>query len=450
MTEPDTGARHLWHPFTQMRAFFDEDPPSIVRGDGCFLWDDRGRKYFDGISSLWCNVHGHRRREIDDAIRAQLDRVAHTTLLGLRSPLADDLARRLAGIAPPGLRWTFFSDSGSAAVEIALKIAFQYWRNRGEVARTLFVTLGQAYHGDTIGSVSLGGIDLFHSTFHPLLFDCIRIPAPHCRRCASGLRPADCDLACAAKVERVLSEHRGRVAAVVLEPLVQGAAGIIVHPNGYLARVREACDRHETLLVCDEVATGFGRTGRMFACEHESVSPDVLCLAKGLSGGYLPLAATLTTERVFDAFLGEHHEGRHFFHGHTFTGNALACAAAHASLDVFERDRVIASLPLKVSRLAAGLAPLRDHPHVFEVRQIGLMAGVELSEYPAADAPYAPKLRMGHRVIMAARRRGVILRPLGDVVVLMPPLAATEAEIDELCRVTVASIEEATRTGHDP
>ncbi len=440
----NTHDRYLWHPFTQMKDFLEEDPPSIVRGEGCHLFDVRGNRYLDGVSSLWCNVHGHRRREIDDAIREQLDSIAHTTLLGLRSPMPDELARRLAEMTPPGLRWTFYSDSGSSAVEIALKMAFQYWQNRGEPSKTGFVTLGQAYHGDTIGSVSLGGIDVFHRIFSPLLFDCIEVESPHCKRCSKDLRPADCGLTCAAQVENVLSEQQGRIAAVVLEPLVQGAAGMIVHPHGYLARIREACDQHGALLICDEVATGFGRTGRMFACEHEGVTPDLLCLAKGLSGGYLPLAATLATEEVFDAFLAEHHEGKQFFHGHTFTGNALACAAALASLDIFAQERVIESLPSKIERLAAGLAPLADHPHVFEVRQMGLMVGIELSRTPSEDEPFDPRERMGHQVILAARRRGVILRPLGDVVVLMPPLAATVAQIEELTVVVRLSIDEVT------
>ncbi len=430
--------RFVWHPFAQMRAFFEEDPPTIVRGEGCELFDQGGRRYLDGISSLWCNVHGHRRPEIDEAIREQLRRIAHTTLLGLRTPSAEALARRLAEVAPEGLRWTFYSESGSTAVEIALKMAFQYWQNRGEKGRTRFVTLGDAYHGDTIGSVSLGGIELFHSIFHPLLFDSIKVPAPHCKRCSRGLRPADCALRCAAEVEEALSANSGTIAAVVVEPLVQGAAGIITHPHGFLERVREACDAHDVLLICDEVATGFGRTGRMFACEHEGVRPDLMCLAKGLSGGYLPLAATMATDEVFEAFLGEHHEARHFFHGHTYTGNALGCAAALASLEIFRHERVIESLGPKGSRLAAALEP------VFEVRQRGLMTGIELSEDPEADRPFAPERRLGHQVTLAARRRGVIIRPLGDVVVLMPALAMTEEQIDELVTVTRQSIDEVT------
>jgi adenosylmethionine-8-amino-7-oxononanoate aminotransferase len=426
-----------------MRDFFAEDPPTIVRGEGCWLFDEAGRRYLDGVSSLWCNVHGHRCRAIDEAIAAQLGRVAHTTLLGLRSAPADELARRLAEVAPPGLRWTFFSDSGSTAVEIALKIAFQYWHNRGEAGRTRFVTLGEAYHGDTIGSVSLGGIDLFHRLFSPLLFESFRVPPPHCLRCPLGRSRPECDLACAGLVDDVLAANHGEVAAVVVEPLVQGAAGMLVHPPGYLTRLRDACDRHHTLLVCDEVATGFGRTGRLFACEHEAVSPDLMCLAKGITGGYMPLAATLATDEVFEAFLGDHADQKHVFHGHTYTGNALACAAALASLRLFG-EGLLESLPAKAERLARGVARLDGHAHVVEVRQRGLMLGIELSSEPAADRAYDPRLRMGHRVVLEARARGVLLRPLGDVVVLMPPLAASDEELDLLARVACEAIDAAT------
>lgn len=433
--------RNLWHPFTQMQDFFEEDAPSIVRGEGCRLFDDRGRQYLDGISSLWCNVHGHRCEAIDVAIKAQLDELAHSTLLGLRTPRAEELASRLAEVSPPGLKWTFYSDSGSSAVEIALKIAFQYWRNRGQPKRTRFLSLGDAYHGDTIGSVSLGGIDLFHRIFSPLLFDGYRVPPPHCLRCPLKLDRESCHLECADLIDRALEEHPSEIAAVVVEPLVQGAAGIIVHPEGYLSRARTICDRHRVLLICDEVATGFGRTGRLFACEHESVSPDIMCLAKGITGGYLPLAATLSTDEVFEAFLGDHSEGKHFFHGHTYTGNALACAAAIANLRLFD-DGLIDSLGPKIERLAAGLSPIAEHPHVLEVRRRGLMVGIELKSEDGNS--YDPKLRMGHRVILEARKRGVIIRPLGDVVVLMPALAMRIEQLEELTATTLESIDAAT------
>jgi adenosylmethionine-8-amino-7-oxononanoate aminotransferase len=417
---------HLWHPFTQQRGWCAEEPVVVERAEGTHLVDSEGRRYIDGVSSLWCNVHGHRHPRIDAAVRAQLDRVAHSTMLGLSHPAAIELARRLVGVAPAGLTRVFYSDSGSTAAEIALKMAFQYWRQVGEERRTRFVCLRDAYHGDTIGSVSAGGIDLFHSLYRPLLFDTLKA------------EPGDL-----AHMERLLAAHDGEVAAVMMEPLVQGAAGMLVHPDGYLHGVRELCDRHGALLILDEVATGFGRTGRMFACEHEGVAPDLLCVAKGITGGYLPLAATLTSERVYEGFLGEFEDFRTFFHGHTYTGNPLACAAALASLDVFEEERTLELLGPKIELLGRLLEPLAAHPAVAEVRRRGFMTGIELQPQP-------PELRMGHRVTLEARRRGAIIRPLGDVVVLMPPLSISEADLACLVAITAASIDAAAVAGTLP
>jgi adenosylmethionine---8-amino-7-oxononanoate aminotransferase len=410
---------HLWHPFTQQRGWAEEDPLIVEGAEGTDLIDVAGRRYIDGVSSLWCNVHGHRHPRIDAAVREQLDSVAHSTMLGLSHRPGIELARRLAELAPPGLTRVFYSDSGSTATEIALKMAFQYWRQRGE-ERPRFVALRMAYHGDTIGSVSVGGIDLFHSLYRPLLFDTLKAEA--------------CDLG---HMERLLAAHPGEVAAVIMEPLVQGAAGMLVHPEGYLRGVRELCDRHGVLLILDEVATGFGRTGRMFACEHEAVAPDLLCLAKGITGGYLPLAATLATERIYEGFLGEFEEFRTFFHGHTYTGNPLACAAALATLDVFEEERTLERLGPKMDLLGDLLEPLAAHPAVLEVRRAGFMTGIELAEYPL-------EVRVGHRVTLEARRRGAIVRPLGDVVVLMPPLSIAQAELRRLVEITGDAIDAAT------
>jgi adenosylmethionine-8-amino-7-oxononanoate aminotransferase len=429
---------HLWRPFTQMRGWAEDGAPSIEAADGVWLTDTDGRRYIDGVSSLWCNVHGHRHPRIDAAIRAQLDRVAHTTMLGLSHPGAEELARRLAAIAPgaregePGpLTRVFYSDSGSTAVEVALKMAFQYWPQAApaQPRRTRFVSLEDAYHGDTIGSVSLGGMELFHSLYQPLLFDSVKVPAGD-----------------AVAMDRALRQHAGEVAAVVVEPLVQGAAGMLTQPPGYLARVRELCDREGTFLVCDEVATGFGRTGTMFACEQEGVVPDFLCLAKGLSGGYLPIAATLTTERVYEGFLGGYEQFRTFFHGHTFTGNPLACAAALATLDVFEEERTLERLRAKVALLQQLLADLVEPlGHVAEIRQRGFMCGIELAADPVSAEVYDPAARVGHRVVREARSRGAIIRPLGDVVVLMPPLAIEADELEELVEITADSIAAATQ-----
>ncbi len=409
---------HLWHPFTQQQGWSEEAPLLIERGEGSHLFDRDGRRYIDGTSSLWCNVHGHRHPAIDRAVHEQLDRVAHSTMLGLSHSGAAELAARLVAIAPAGLSRVFYSDSGSTAAEIALKMAFQYQQQRGgeHARRSSFVRLREAYHGDTIGSVSVGGIDLFHAAYGPLLFD------------THAAEPGDAD-----DLARVLDRHGEEVAAVIVEPLVQGAAGILVQPRGYLRAVRELCDRHGALLICDEVATGFGRTGTMFACEQEDVSPDLLCLAKGITGGYLPLAATLTTEAIYEGFLGAPEEQRTFFHGHTYTGNPLAVAAALANLDVFESERTIERLQPKIRLLEARLEEIAAMPEVAEVRQRGFMVGIDLGAHD-------PGLRMGHRVTLEARRRGALVRPLGDTVVLVPPLSISAEELEELLAIVAESI----------
>jgi adenosylmethionine-8-amino-7-oxononanoate aminotransferase len=410
---------HVWHPFTQQQGWSEEEPLVIERGEGSYLFDVEGRRYLDGTAALWCNVHGHRHPAIDTAVREQLDRVAHTTMLGLTHPGATELAARLTEIAPADLSRVFYSDSGSTAAEIALKIAFQYQQQRGDSRRTRFVRLREAYHGDTIGSVSVGGIDLFHSTYRPLLFE------------THVAEPGD-----AADLERVLAAHGEEVAAVVVEPLVQGAAGILVQPEGYLRAARELCDRFGVLLVCDEVATGFGRTGTMFACEQEGVAPDLMCLAKGITGGYLPLAATLATEEIYEGFLGSYEEFRTFFHGHTYTGNPLACAAALANLDVFEQERTLERLQPKIALLEELLTEVAAMDEVAEVRQKGFMVGLDLGDHDDA-------LRMGHRVTVEARRRGAFIRPLGNTVVLMPPLSISEEEVRELVAIARDSIQAA-------
>jgi adenosylmethionine-8-amino-7-oxononanoate aminotransferase len=435
----------VWHPFTQMRGWTAGEPIVIERGEGCELVDTDGRRYLDGVSSLWCNVHGHRHPRLDAALVAQAGRIAHSTMLGLANVPATELARRLVALAPKRLTRVFYAGDGASAVEIALKMAFQYWRLRGEEGRDRFVKLGEAYHGDTVGAVSVGGIDVFHERFGPLLFDTVRAPSPYCYRCPLGLERATCGMACADELERLVARHADRLAAVIVEPLVQAAAGMITAPAGYLRRAREACDRHGLLLIVDEVATGFGRTGRMLACTAEDVEPDLMTVGKGLTGGYLPLSAVLTSEAVYEAFLGEPADGRTFYHGHTYTGNQLACAVALASLDVFAQEETIAGLAPKVElvarRLEADVRPLR---HVGDVRQAGLMVGIELVADRASKRPFPPERLVGARVADLAVPRGVIMRPLGDVVVLMPPLSMTAAQLDRLLDVTAECIGEAT------
>lgn len=436
---------HLWHPFTPMQAWFDEDPVVIVRGDGNELIDDGGRRYLDGVSSLWCNVHGHNHPALNAAVTAQLGQVAHTTLLGLTHAPAVELAARLVELAPPGLTRVFYSDDGATAEEAALKMALQYWHLRGKPEKTRFASLAQAYHGDTLGAVGVGYSETFHRFFKPVLADALRLTPPHVRRWRDRLSPADALERAVAEAREAVAREGDGLAAVVVEPLMQGAAGMWPHPPDYLRALREATAEAGVLLICDEVATGFGRTGTMFACEQAGVAPDLLCVAKGVTGGYLPLAATLAAERIHDAFLGPPAAGRTFYHGHTYTGNPLACAAALASLDLFESERTLDRLGPKIRRLERNLtrdvAPL---PHVADVRQRGAMVGIELAADAAGRRPYAAADRMGARVTAAARRRGVIVRPLGDVVVLMPPLSITDEQIDRLVSAVGGAVAEAT------
>jgi len=432
---------YVWHPFTQMAEWNDGDPLVIERAEGNYLIDSDGNRYLDGVASLWVNVHGHCRAEINAAIAAQLERVAHSTLLGLASPPSAQLAERLVAIAPGRLGKVFYSDSGSTAVEIALKQAYQYWQHVGRPEKRRFVKLEHAYHGDTLGAVAVGGIALFHSVFESLLPGGERASLTAPSPCPKAGEPAveARDRALEA-LEKLLAEHAPEIAGFIIEPLVQGAGGMLMQPAGYLRAVAELCARYEVLLIADEVATGFGRTGTMFACEQEGVEPDFLCLAKGLSGGYLPLAATLATDEVYGAFLGARSELKTFFHGHTYTGNPVACAAALASLDLFESERVIEGLPAKAAALAVQLeSRLGGHPNVGEIRQRGLMVGIELVANREGQVGFPPDEAIGARVCEAARGHGVIVRPLGDVVVLMPPLSVTEAEIELLVEAVAKS-----------
>jgi adenosylmethionine-8-amino-7-oxononanoate aminotransferase len=435
---------HVWHPFTPMQAYAAEKPLVIERAEGCFLIDLDGRMYIDGVSSMWCNLHGHRVPELDAAVREQLDRVAHTTLLGLANIPSIRLARRLVELAPPGLTRVFFSDDGATAVEIALKMAFQYWRQcpTPRPEKTRFLALGGAYHGDTLGDVSVGDLARFHHLFQPLLFPTLRAPSPYCYRCPLGLERNSCHIDCVEVLVDLVRRHADTLAAVVIEPLVQGAAGMITAPDGYLRRAREVTREYGVLLIADEVAVGFGRTGTMFACSQEDVAPDFLCLAKGLTGGYLPLAATLTTDAVYEVFLGRPEEGRTFFHGHTYTGNPLGSAVALANLDLLNNESFWNDLPAKIKRLSRHLRRMAELPCVGDVRQRGLMAGIELVEDRTGKRPFPPATRMGARVCRLARQRGVLLRPLGDVVVVMPPLAIDDSLMDQLCGVLYDCIRE--------
>ena len=433
--------QYLWHPFTQMQEWMAEDPCIISQGDGHYLVDVHGHKYLDGVSSLWCNVHGHRKKEIDDAVKAQLDRIAHSTFLGLSHVPGIQLAQKLINIAPQGLRRVFYSDNGATAVEIALKMAAQYWQLKGQTRRTGFATLAESYHGDTVGSMSLGYSETFHRFHKSLLFAVLRLTPPHVFRYYRGLSEVDALNAAVKEAEEKIHAERDTLAALVMEPLMQGAAGMWAQPVEYLQALRGLCRRSGILFILDEVATGFGRTGKMFASEHAGVTPDILCLAKGITGGYLPLAATLTSEEIFGAFLGEYRDYKTFFHGHTYTGNPLGCAAALANLELFEREAIVEKMQPRIAYLGERLDDeFRPLAHVGDVRQWGFMVGIELAEDKASRRGYAPEQRIGHRVILEARKRAVMIRPLGDVIILMPPLSMMDEELTTLLDVVYDSI----------
>ena len=437
---------HLWHPFTQMREWCQPGQLNgqlvIESGKGNYLIDTDGNRYLDGASSLWVTVHGHNRAELSRAVTSQLRKIAHSTLLGLTNVPAIELAERLVEITPKGLTRVFYSDNGSTAVEVALKMAYQYWTLKGRASKKKFISFTGAYHGDTFGSMSVGGEGVFTDRFKPYFFDALRAPYPYCYRCSIKKEYPSCKIACLGEFEKIIKKNHRSVAACIIEPVVQGAAGIIVSPKGFLKKIRSLCRKYDVLFIADEVATGFGRTGEMFACDTEGVRPDLMCLAKGITGGYMPVAATLTTEKIYRTFLGRFEEYRAFFHGHTYTGNPLGCAAAIANLDIFKKEKTIKKIQPKIRELAKGLEGLRSLPHVGEVRQKGLMAAVELVRDKKTKRRHQPKSRVGHNVCMEARRHGVIIRPLGDVIVLMPPLSITEGQIRKLVGAVRASIEE--------
>ncbi|HAR63302.1 MAG: adenosylmethionine--8-amino-7-oxononanoate transaminase [Candidatus Margulisiibacteriota bacterium] len=424
--------QYLWHPFTQMQDWLAQEPIIMAQGMGNYLFDVNGKKYLDAISSLWVNIHGHNRVEINEAIIRQVQTVSHSTLLGFANVPSILLAEKLVAIVPGDLVKVFYSDSGSTSVEIALKIAFQYWQQIATPQRnkTKFISFKNAYHGDTIGSVSVGGMDDFHETYKQLLFETYEAPYPYCYRCDSS--ESRCSNTCFYKLETIMKEHHEEIAGLIIEPRIQGASGMITSPPGFLKQVETLCREYGILLIVDEVATGFGRTGKMFSCEHEGVSPDIMCVAKGLTGGYLPLAATLTTEAVYQAFLGEYNEKKTFFHGHSYTGNQLACSAALASLDLFEKDRVIEKLQNKIALLTSLLVPFRDLCHVGDIRQQGLMVGIELVLDKRSKQAYGWNERTGISVCKDMLDKGFLLRPLGNVIVLVPPLSIAEEEIADL------------------
>lgn len=428
--KPDAGASLaarddacLWHPYTQMQ---NRPPPlEVVRGAGVYLYTADGRRYLDGVSSWWVNTHGHAHPKLNAALARQADTLEHVIFAGCTHPPAVELAERLVALLPAGLTRVFYSDNGSTAVEVALKLAWQYWRNRGEPERRTFIALERAYHGDTVGAMSVSAATSFTAPFGPILFPVVRVADPGCYTGADGRLRQRGSGECLAGLEAQLETLGPTVAGVLLEPMLQGVAGMIVQPPEYLAGVRRLCDRYGTLLLADEVFTGFGRTGRMFACEHAEVAPDIICLSKGLTAGYMPLAATAATEAIYESFLSED-RGRTFFHGHSYTANPLACAVGLASLDIFRDEDVLGRIARLEAQLRAGLEPLRELPRVGDVRVLGGVGVVELAPAPGDAGGYFDEV--GPRVARAFLDRGLLIRPLGNVVYFMPPYAITDGE----------------------
>ena len=415
----------LWHPYTQMRT--SPAPLPVVRAQGVYLYLEDGRRLLDGISSWWVNIHGHSHPVLNDAIAAQARELEHVMFAGFTHRPAVELAEGLLNVLPPGLARVFYSDDGSTAVEVALKLAYQFWRNRGEPDRRTFIALHHAYHGDTVGAMSVSEDSIFTRPFAPMLFSVARAEPPYCYRCPLGLERATCRIDCLGDLERRLETGGGGIAGVLVEPMLQGAGGMIVWPAEFLAGVRRLCDRYGTLMIADEVLTGFGRTGKMFACNHADVTPDIICLSKALTGGYLPLSVTATTAAVYDAFLSDD-RARTFFHGHSFTANPLACAVAIASLGLFRERDLLGRIAALERQMRDALTPLAALPHVGEVRVIGGVGVVELVDDRTTKAAGGYLDQLGPRLTAAFLERGLLLRPLGNVVYFMPPYVITEAE----------------------
>ncbi|WP_313102748.1 adenosylmethionine--8-amino-7-oxononanoate transaminase [Stutzerimonas nitrititolerans] len=435
----------LWHPCTQMKDHEQLPLIPIRRGEGVWLEDFDGKRYIDAVSSWWVNVFGHSNPRINQRIKDQLDQLEHVMLAGFSHQPVVELSERLVALTPPGLERVFYTDNGSTGIEVALKMSFHYWRNSGQPAKQRFVTLTNSYHGETVAAMSVGDVALFTDTYKPLLLDTFKVPSPDCYLRPEGMSWEEHSRNMFAHMERTLAEHHREIAAVIVEPLIQGAGGMRMYHPVYLKLLREACDRYDVHLIHDEIAVGFGRTGTMFACEQAGITPDFLCLSKALTGGYLPMAAVLTTDKLYQAFYDDYSTLRAFLHSHTYTGNPLACAAALATLDIFEQDNVIEANKALAARMATATAHLVDHPHVAEVRQTGMALAIEMVADKARKTPYPWQERRGLKVYEHALQRGALLRPLGSVVYFLPPYTITEEQIDLLAQIATEGIDIATQ-----
>jgi len=435
----------LWHPCTQMKDHEQLPVIPIRRGDGVWLEDFDGKRYLDAVSSWWVNVFGHANPRINQRIKDQVDQLEHVMLAGFSHQPVVELSERLVALTPAGLDRVFYTDNGSTGIEVALKMSFHYWRNSGRARKQRFVTLTNSYHGETVAAMSVGDVALFTDTYKPLLLDTFKVPSPDCYLRPDGVSWEEHSRQMFGHMERTLAEHHHDIAAVIVEPLIQGAGGMRMYHPVYLKLLREACDRYEVHLIHDEIAVGFGRTGTMFACEQAGITPDFLCLSKALTGGYLPMAAVLTTDRMYQAFYDDYSTLRAFLHSHTYTGNPLACAAALATLDIFAEDNVIEANKALAARMASATAHLVDHPHVAEVRQTGMALAIEMVQDKASRTAYPWQERRGLKVYQHALARGALLRPLGSVVYFLPPYCITEEQIDFLAAVATEGIDIATR-----
>ncbi|MBH3330874.1 adenosylmethionine--8-amino-7-oxononanoate transaminase [Pseudomonas oryzihabitans] len=436
----------LWHPCTQMKDHEQLPVIPIRRGEGVWLEDFDGKRYLDAVSSWWVNVFGHANPRINDRIKAQVDQLEHVILAGFSHQPVIELSERLVALTPAGLDRVFYADNGSSCIEVALKMSYHYWRNVGQPDKRRFVTLTNSYHGETVAAMSVGDVALFTETYQGLLLDTLKVPSPDCYLRPEGMDWEEHSRQMFVHMERTLAEHHASVAAVIVEPLIQGATGMRMYHPVYLRLLREACDRYGVHLIHDEIAVGFGRTGTMFACEQAGIRPDFLCLSKALTGGYLPLAACLTTDAVYQAFYDDYHTLRAFLHSHSYTGNPLACAAALATLDIFAQDDVIEANKPLARRMAEATAHLAEHPQVGEVRQTGMALAIEMTADKARRTPYPWQERRGLAVYQHALSRGALLRPLGNVVYFLPPYVITPEQIDFLAEVASEGIDLATRT----
>lgn len=433
--------KHVWHPCSQMKDYETLPPILIERGEGVYLYGENGKKYLDIVSSWWCNLLGHCNPQINGAIKAQLDKLEHVIFANFTHEGAIRLCEQLTEMIPKGLTKFNFSDNGSAAVECALKMAFQYQAQTGHPEKTRFMCLTEGYHGETIGALSVGTLDLYAKLYQPMLMDTVRVPAPDCYRCPYGQQRDSCRCECFEQAERYFERYAEQSCAIIIEPLLQGSAGMRIYPPLYLRLLRDLCDRYGVLLIADEIATGFGRTGKLFACDHAGISPDLLCISKGLTGGYMPMAITVTTDEIYDAFYADYATGRAFMHSHTYSGNPLGCAAALAVQSIFREQPVLESAAVRAAYLNRRLnEALADHPNVGEIRHIGLIHAMELVQDKQQKKDFDPRLRLGYQIYQEALRRGLLLRPLGNVLYFNPPLIINEEQIDSAVQICTESM----------